>query len=245
MTNLIKSCRISLVWSRLPYIDVKGVITSLYCDNAWRIEMFDGIILDVDGTLWDSTPIVEDAWNQALKDYGYPQFSVTAERLKSLFGLPMMDILKGVLPGIDESELNAFALRCYEYEHAYIDKTPGILYEGICEVIREISKTHPVFIVSNCQAGYIELFLKKTGLADAVKDHLCPGDTDRFKADNIRMIVNRYGLKNAVYVGDIQKDADASYEAGVEFVFAAYGFGSCNRYYASINKPIELLDIVG
>ena len=47
---------------------------------------FDGIIFDVDGTVWDSTPVVEQAWNRALEEAGYAA-RVTALRLKSLFGL--------------------------------------------------------------------------------------------------------------------------------------------------------------
>ena len=31
----------------------------------------DGVIFDVDGTLWDSTDIVKDAWNKAFIDSGY------------------------------------------------------------------------------------------------------------------------------------------------------------------------------
>ena len=33
-------------------------------------------------------------------------------------------------------------------------------------------KKNSSFIVSNCQAGYIEVFLEDTGLAPYVKDHL-------------------------------------------------------------------------
>lgn len=82
-----------------------------------------------------------------------------------------------------------------------------------------------VFIVSNCQSGYIELFLKKTGLAPYVTDTECFGDTGMKKAENIRLVVARNGLQQPVYVGDTKGDEEAAHEAGVPFVHAAYGFG--------------------
>ena len=41
----------------------------------------DGIILDVDGTLWDSTPIVAGAWTRAVQEGGVPERIVTADEL--------------------------------------------------------------------------------------------------------------------------------------------------------------------
>ena len=42
-------------------------------------------------------------------------------------------------------------------------------------------------------------------------------------------MVERNGLKEAVYVGDIQGDYDASREADVKFIHAAYGFGTVEQ----------------
>ena len=38
----------------------------------------DGIIFDVDGTLWDSTEIVAGAWNQAIIEEGITDVHLTA-----------------------------------------------------------------------------------------------------------------------------------------------------------------------
>ena len=46
----------------------------------------DGIIFDVDGTLWDSTPIVAEAWTQAVLECGIKDRIVTAGELKQFFG---------------------------------------------------------------------------------------------------------------------------------------------------------------
>ena len=45
----------------------------------------DGIIFDVDGTLWDSTPIVAESWTQAVLECGIKDRIVTAGELKQLF----------------------------------------------------------------------------------------------------------------------------------------------------------------
>jgi phosphoglycolate phosphatase len=208
--------------------------------------MIDGIIFDVDGTLWNSTPIVEMAWNQALKDEGYGDISVTAKQLTGLFGKPMHEIIEAIMPDVPQSEREAFAPKCFGYEHEYLTKKPGIMYPKILETIKELAVDHEIFIVSNCQAGYIELFLSWTDIKDLVKDHVCLGDNGLLKAENIKLIVDKHGLKDPVYVGDIQGDADASNAVGVKFIHAAYGFGRVREedIYATVNEPWELIDIV-
>ena len=60
------------------------------------------------------------------------------------------------------------------------------------------------------------------------------------KADNIRYIVDKYQLTDACYVGDIQGDYEASRQAGVEFVFAAYGYGDVPEAKYIINQFSDL-----
>ena len=200
----------------------------------------DGIIFDVDGTLWDSTPIVEKAWNQALIDYGYPQYSVTADRLRGLFGLPMEDIIADIMPEVPYEKRKAFEPMCFSYEHAYLEKESGILYPDLAEALEILNRKYPLAIVSNCQAGYIELFLRKSGLEKVFRDHLCPGDEPHLlKADNIRIIANRNGMKNPVYVGDTQMDANACKAAGVPIVYCAYGFGKVENPDFTVHSPME------
>ena len=64
----------------------------------------DSVIFDVDGTIWDSTGVVTEAWNKALIDTGFGHIQVTADRLKGLFGLPMIDIMMDILPGVEDDQ---------------------------------------------------------------------------------------------------------------------------------------------
>ncbi|HAG70307.1 MAG TPA: HAD family hydrolase [Lachnospiraceae bacterium] len=204
--------------------------------------IFDGIIFDVDGTIWDSTPVVAKAWNAALKDFGYGDHTVTADRLKGLFGLPMSDIIKDILPYAALKEREAFLPVCSKYEFEALENEGGIVYEGLKDTLSElVGEGIPLFIVSNCQSGYIELVYRKTGFGIYFKDQLCPGDTGRLKAANIGLICENHALKSPVYVGDTVMDMNACREAGVPFIHAAYGFGRAEGADMVIDSPVELL----
>ena len=204
----------------------------------------DSIILDVDGTLWDSTAIVARAWTRAVREGGCTDRIVTADQLKQLFGRTMKVIADLLLPEVEEKKRYEIMDACCEYEHQALEEDEcRICYPGVTDTVKELSKKLPVCIVSNCQSGYIELFLEKTGLAPYVKDFECYGNTGRNKADNIRLLVERNGYARPVYVGDTQGDLEASREAGVPFIFASYGFGQPEEYDGTISSFGELTEL--
>lgn len=204
----------------------------------------DGIIFDIDGTIWNTTFVVEKAWNQALDECGLSEYHVTAKQLQGLFGLPMMDIIDAILPGQSLEKKLEFKPLCYKYEDEFLSREPGTLYEGMVETIKKLSEKYPLFVVSNCQGGYIELMLEKTGMEPYFKDFTCPSYTDKLKADNIKIICERNGVKNPLYIGDTQMDANACKEANVPICHVTYGFGTVENPDYSIDKIADLLEIV-
>ena len=207
----------------------------------------DGVIFDVDGTIWDTTGVVAEAWNKAI-DSTFPEVPhVSADVLKGQFG-KTMDVIGQNLFGMLSEENQAVLLdRCCEEEQiALLENTKDLRYEGIFETIQELSKKYPLFIVSNCQDGYIPVVLEKNGLVEYIKDSECFGVTGLNKDENIKLIVNRNNLKYPVYVGDTQGDFLACESSGVPFIFAGYGFGSVDESKCAgvINSPVDLLKLL-
>lgn len=203
----------------------------------------DCIILDIDGTLWDTTPIVAEAWNRVLKDRTDVTWRASADKLKGLFGRPLPVIASMIFPELSEEEQNVLIDQCCDEEHRALEQTPGHIFAGVTETIQALSEKYKVCIVSNCQAGYIELTMKSLGIEKYITDLECPGYTGLSKGENCRLVMKRNGFTSAVYVGDTKGDADAAAFAGIPFVFCEYGFGEVKKYDYSIKKFPELLEL--
>ena len=54
--------------------------------------VIDSIIFDVDGTLWDATDVVADAWNTAIRDNTTLSLTINGPILKNLFGKTLDEI---------------------------------------------------------------------------------------------------------------------------------------------------------
>ena len=184
------------------------------------------------------------SWNEALKRETELRRKVTAEELKKEFGKPLEEIMADLFPELAKEEQIKLSQILFRYQNKWMEAAPCKVYAGVPEVIRELAKRYKVCIVSNCQEGYIEAFLKNTGLGDAITDHTCPGDTGKLKAENIRLIMERNGIREAIYVGDTQGDADACRKADIPMICAEYGFGEVEGDYKRIKTFYELLELV-
>ncbi len=205
----------------------------------------DGIIFDVDGTLWDSTEQIAQVWTRAVRENTELDVKVSPETLRGLFGKTMTEISRSLFPSLSKKEQERIMEACYAYENDYLETHPGVIYEGVAETFEALSEKTSLYIVSNCQCGYIEVFLRAAGLEHCVKDHLCFGETSVSKGRTIRQLMERNHLENAVYVGDTLGDADACREAEIPFIFAEYGFGDVPDAGLRIQKISDLCDMAG
>lgn len=204
----------------------------------------DSIIFDVDGTLWDSTDSVARSWNLAIQENSSLDLTITENALQQVFGKTMTEIADTLFSRLPEKERIKLLEVCFQYENRYLETHPGKLYDGVTDTLAVLSGQYPLFIVSNCQKGYIEVLLRTCSLEPFIKDHLCFGETQTSKGQTILSLMKRNGLKNPVYVGDTRGDADACAEAGIPFIFAGYGFGDVPDARMRISKFTDLKDLV-
>ena len=205
---------------------------------------YESLILDIDGTLWDSRALVAQGYNLQLTAEGLSRYFVDAERLKPLFGKVMTEIADAMFPDLPEDSRYALMERCMERENRFLHENEcAIGYPGVAEALSCLAERHRLFIVSNSQKGYPELCIEKLGLTDLIQGHLCFGDTGTSKGKTIRALMEKYGITDCAYIGDTQGDYEATVEAGVPFIWAAYGFGTPEGYDHKIDRFADLLNL--
>ena len=208
--------------------------------------MFDGILFDLDGTLWNSSAEVTASWNIVLQREGVDRPPFTDVDIAGVMGLTLPDIAARLLPALPRERQLALIDACCEEENIYLAAHGASVYPT-SEELAALAARYPLFVVSNCQAGYIEAFYEGTGLGVYFKDFESAGNTGLPKWDNIALVVKRQGLKRPVYVGDTDWDYQAARRAGVPFIHAAYGFGQVEgvpaiRRFGELDGLLKTLD---
>lgn len=191
----------------------------------------ESLIFDIDGTLWDSRALVAQGYNIQLRREDLEHLCVDENTLKPLFGMIGRDIADILFASIPAPERYDLLLRCMEAERQHLHEDPcQVGYPGVKETLTALKEKYRLFIVSNSDRGYPELCMEKLGLTELFEGHLCFGDTGTSKGQTIRTLMERHGITSCVYIGDTQGDFEATREAGVPFVWAAYGFGTPEGY---------------
>lgn len=187
--------------------------------------MRKAIIFDLDGTLWDSTGCACDIWNCVFEKHKEVQFRMTQEMTAKLMGKTMEEIGEILFPNLTEENRQSIVNDFGDEEVRYLYQNGAVLYEGMEETVQSLCDEYDLYIVSNCQDGYVPAFLHAHQLEKYFKDIEMSGRTGLDKGTNIKLLMDRNGITSAVYVGDTEGDEKASRYAGVPFVWAEYGFG--------------------
>ena len=206
---------------------------------------FDSIIFDLDGTLWDSTNNVALAWQAALNEVDYIDELMTQEKVRSITGMTYDSIFDKLFPNLTAVQRAEVQSLCGKHELEILHTRGGELYPGLDETLKYLEGKYRLFIVSNCQSGYIEVFFKISQMEHYFMGHQCYGTKGNPKAENIKDIVIDHNLKAPVYIGDTMGDYDSATKAGVPFIFADYGFGKVDEgQVATISNFSELTELL-
>ena len=198
----------------------------------------EGIIFDLDGTLWSTIESCVKVLREVKERHPEVTRDIGSDEVEKSMGKPFDEIVSNYYGYIEKEKAAIIAKEAFEENVKNLMKNGGTLYPHLEEVLRELSKKYKLFIVSNCIDGYIESFLETSKLSKYFLDYECNGRTKLSKGENIKLIMKRNGIKNAIYVGDTMCDKEAADHAEVPFVYASYGFGDVQSY----DYKIETID---
>ncbi len=200
----------------------------------------DAIVFDIDGTLWNACSASAKGWNAGLAKLGIDK-QVSPEHIERVAGYPFETCVDLILPGIRVDHSNVLdTLNRGEIDA--VKTAGGEFYPGVIEGIQKLSCSHRIFLVSNCQDWYMDLFLSFSGFAALLTGYDCHGISGKPKNEMLRKIKLEFSLQNPVYVGDTEGDELAANQAGMEFIHVTYGFGTSTGNALKFNSFSALQD---
>src|SRR5205823_5281279 len=104
------------------------------------------------------------AWNDVLRQDGIAFREIAPDDVRRVTGKPHDVCIRETFRGLPEETLRLLTERTAIEDNAAIAEHGGILYDGVSSGLAQLARAVPLFIVSNCQAGYVETFLRVHGM---------------------------------------------------------------------------------
>ena len=194
------------------------------------MKRYDGIIFDLDGTLWDASRASATGWNVALRTAGVAaQPKVSRDDIRRVSGKPFAECVTTLFPNLSPADGPRLTKCLDEHERLYVEAEGGDAYPAVIDGMEALARDYRIFLVSNCQHWYLEAFWKHIPIERFFQDWDCHGASGNPKSEMLKSIVQRNGLGRAMYIGDTMADKHASDAAGVDFGFVSYGFGAADE----------------
>ena len=189
----------------------------------------DSLIFDLDGTLWDALDTYLASWNEGAKLENLNR-SFTRDDLHYVMGWERIKVLDHMFPDVTRERQEEIYRTINECRLRLMPQMGGVLYEGVREGLIRLSEKYKLFIVSNCPANLIVEFMKWADLEKYITDEMAHGVNSMPKHYNIKLLVDKHGLKSPVYIGDTLGGGLETRKAGLPFVLLTYGFGTTDDF---------------
>ena len=200
-------------------------------------------MFDLDGTLWDPSNVAYMSWKKTVKEE-LNNYNITKEQLQNVTGMTTTEISNTLFPNLDKDKGEEITYKAIIGQNDIIKEHGDKLYSNVIEVLNILSKDNDLYIISNAQKGYIESFLEYYKINHLFKDYECYGNNGLDKKDNVKLIIQRNSIKNAVYVGDTSIDCNSAKYNNIPFIYCSYGFGNVDNYDYKIDNFNELIDVI-
>jgi len=204
--------------------------------------MFDALVFDLDGTLWDASRASTLGWNNGLKSLNINK-RVTISEMKKVIGKPAKECVDILFPSEVKQYKNLLYNLC-SFERKAVESYGGKFYPSLKETIASLSRKYNLYLVSNCQRWYLDIFFNFSGLKKYFAGYDCYGISKQDKTEMLINLKKKYGFKKPAYIGDTEEDESAAKSAGYKFIFANYGFGNPNNPDVIINSLEELKSVL-
>jgi phosphoglycolate phosphatase len=186
------------------------------------------VIFDLDGTLVDSLPGIEQSARMAI---GRVLPEEPMPDLRAIIGPPISKMFAKVWPNLAPEKMDRLVaeFRIHYVTRGCLASTP---FPGVLETLSRLhSSGVALFVLTNKPVAPTFKILDHLGLARFFIGTLAPDSVEpplRSKPDGARLLMEKFALKpgETALVGDGADDAASAAACGFRFIAATYGYGT-------------------
>jgi HAD superfamily hydrolase (TIGR01549 family) len=171
-------------------------------------------LIDVDGTLVDSTYLHASAWSSAIRACG---FDIPTSRAHRLIGMRGERLLEELLGERDAARVAEQAIDEHARRFAAVRDRVAPLPHARDLLERLVARDVAVVLVSSAERHEVEYYVALLDAQDLVWASTSAGDSSRSKPDPepVRIALRRSGCEAAIVIGDSPWDCLAASAAGL------------------------------
>jgi phosphoglycolate phosphatase len=212
---------------------------------------FDLVMFDLDGTLVETAPEIQDAVNDTLVHFGFEP--VTLEQVERWIGHGTAELLLQALAlrcgsnpqAVRGSELMPPALERFSRDYARRCGTRSRLYPQVQELLRALGRRGVKrAVVTNKEHRFVDSVMRVHDLQDLVDRVVCGDTLPTRKPDPAGLLdcMREFGVSagRALFVGDSAIDVACARNAGVAVWALTHGYNMGEPISAA--RPDRVLD---
>jgi len=205
------------------------------------------LAFDMDGVIYTAEDFIADAYKEAIKHSELNLPVPSSSQIMQQIGKPIWEIYANLFPGITKEEMLEFRTHTRKWVVQMVSEKKGKIYDGIPELLNELSQKYTLAACSNGGAGYIETILKTF---DLYKYFIPVLTLDSENISNKGELLKSYISKNStkssswVMIGDRKTDLDAALYNNCRFIGCTWGHaddGELNGADIIVKEPEKIL----
>lgn len=206
---------------------------------------YKNILFDLDGTLIDSAPGIEESFHYAYKHIYKEECK---KDIKSLIGPSIDQVLKSITLEDNVDIIKSFV---NEFKNHYdsVGYLKTKLYPEVETVIETLLKNNlNLFIATNKREKPTKLILEHFSILSYFKEIYCSDSFDLSFSSKTELVTNLMKQQallscETLMVGDTIHDGTAANSNSLDFVLVEYGYGNYKFFKYKINNLSQLLNI--
>ena len=180
--------------------------------------MVEAVIFDIDGTLVDSVDLHAQAWQHALRQFGY---DFPFDRVRSQIGKGGDQLLPALLPPdvVERQGKEIEEYRSKLFKREFLPRVRAFpAVRALFERLKADGKR--IALASSAKGDELETYKKIAGIGDLVETETSSDDAEKSKPhpDIFQAALGRLGQvspERVVVIGDTPYDAEAAAKAGL------------------------------